>query len=95
MLADFEVDHDPVGRQSLRAELAQQDRLAHPAKAGDDHGLLRPSQLQAPEQQVEQSQLVVAAHDGLGPGSGVGGVGVQDGVHGLTLSTLVIFMCFG
>jgi hypothetical protein len=51
---------DPAAVLSDHAELVDQDSLAHPAQAGEDHAALRHSALQAFDQDPERADLLVA-----------------------------------
>ena len=88
VLADFELDDSPVVFESRLSELAQKDGLPNPSQTGDDHRLLAPSPLKSAEQELEGTQLVIASDDRGRLCSGVGRVGVRQGVHDVILLSL-------
>ena len=70
-----------------RLEGVQEHGLADAAQAGDQHALLRPPEPEAGEQDAEGLDLLVAAGQSRGAGSGAGRVGVADRVDRASVAT--------
>ena len=81
VLADLELNDDPVRSEGLRSELTQKDCLSDSSQPCDDHRLLGAAGRESIQEEINGLDLVVAADDDFRLGTRIGGVRVACGIQ--------------